>query len=287
MDHGFGPVWFGFVVAGQASVVHAPPQRAFDGPAAGQNGKSLGGGIAADDVHVDAEGGGVFHEVLAVAAVSPGFADGGMLGGDPFDEGPAGGRVLHAGRGDQHPEEEPDGVDDDAPLAAHDLLACVDALAGGRHVGGGLDALGVDDARGWFVVSAFLPADLAAKEAVELVEYALFLSAGEVGVDGVPVRVVVREVAPGDPGPVHVEDRVQKAAQVVVRWPADVQTSTAALGPPGGSGPARPTPNGHRTDHWDSDDAQSWFWSTGRLWIRPRRMHQARGANGARRRILG
>ncbi|OKI40768.1 hypothetical protein A6A29_38950 [Streptomyces sp. TSRI0281] len=55
-----------------------------------------------------------------------------MLGGDPFDEGSASGRVLHAGRGDQHAEEESDGADDDAPLAADDLLACVDALPGWR-----------------------------------------------------------------------------------------------------------------------------------------------------------
>jgi hypothetical protein len=35
-----------------------------------------------DDFHVDAEGGGVFAEVLVVAAVHPGFADRGMGGGD-------------------------------------------------------------------------------------------------------------------------------------------------------------------------------------------------------------
>lgn len=44
----------------------------------------------------------------------------------------------------------------------------------------------------------------------------------------------VREVPPGDPGPVHVEDRVQQAPQVVVRRPAGVQNAAAALGPPRG-----------------------------------------------------
>ena len=37
--------------------------------------------------HVDAEGGGVFDEVLAVAAVDPGLADGWVGGGDLVDEG--------------------------------------------------------------------------------------------------------------------------------------------------------------------------------------------------------
>lgn len=59
--------------AGQAPVVHEPSQGPLNGPAAGQNGKSPGGGVAADDVHVDAGGGGVLDEVLAVATVDPGL----------------------------------------------------------------------------------------------------------------------------------------------------------------------------------------------------------------------
>jgi hypothetical protein len=65
----------------------------------------------ADDVHVDAEGRGVFDEVLAAAAVAPGLVDSGMVGGDPFDQGLAGDRVLHAGLGDHDRQELSDGVD--------------------------------------------------------------------------------------------------------------------------------------------------------------------------------
>jgi hypothetical protein len=71
VDHGFGSVRMGFVVAGRATVVHQSTQRPFDCPSAWQNGKSRGGGVAADDVHVDAESGGVFDEVLAVATRRP------------------------------------------------------------------------------------------------------------------------------------------------------------------------------------------------------------------------
>lgn len=85
-----------FVVAGQAAVVHEPAERSLDGPPPRQDGEAAGGGVAADDVHVDAQRGGVFDEVLAAAAVDPGLSDRGMLCGDSFDEGPAGNRVLHA-----------------------------------------------------------------------------------------------------------------------------------------------------------------------------------------------
>lgn len=173
-------------------------------------------------------------EVSTVVAVAPGLADGGMLGGGVFDEDPARDRALHARGGDQHGQQQADGVDDDAPLASDDLLAGVDALVGRGDLGGGLDALGVDDTGGRILLPAFLAPDLAPQQAVELVKDILFLPAGEVCADGVPVRVVVREIAPGNPGPVHLEHRVQQTAQVMVGRPADVQATAAALGPPGG-----------------------------------------------------
>lgn len=64
--------------------------------------------------------------------------------------------VLHAGCGHQHGEEKAECVGDDASLPADDLLAGVDALAGGGDVGGGLDALGVDHAGRRIGVPAFL-----------------------------------------------------------------------------------------------------------------------------------
>nr|QIY60358.1 hypothetical protein HEP85_00050 [Streptomyces sp. RPA4-2] len=70
----------------------------------------------------------MFDGVLAVAAVEPCLADGGMLGRDLFDEYLAGDGVLQACGGDRHGQEQPDGVDDDAAFAAHDFLAGVDAL---------------------------------------------------------------------------------------------------------------------------------------------------------------
>lgn len=68
----------GFVVAGQAAVVHEPAEGAFDDPAAGLDVEAAGGGVALDDFEVDAEVGGVFDGFGFVAVVGPGFGDGGV-----------------------------------------------------------------------------------------------------------------------------------------------------------------------------------------------------------------
>jgi hypothetical protein len=111
-----GAVGSGFVVAFQAAVPHEPAQCPLDTPAAWKDCKSPGGGGVADDVHVDAEGGGVLDAALAVTAVDPGLADGGVLGRDPLDQRLACDGVLHTSGGDQRCQQEVDRVGNDAPL---------------------------------------------------------------------------------------------------------------------------------------------------------------------------
>ena len=144
MDHGFGAVRMGLVVARQAAVQHQPAIRPLHRPALRDRGESPGPGRALDDFEVDPEDGGVLDEVLAVAAVDPDLAQAGMVGGSLVQEGFPGGGVPDAGRGDQHRQQQAEGVGDDAALTAHDLLARVDALRPGGNGGGGLDALRVD-----------------------------------------------------------------------------------------------------------------------------------------------
>jgi hypothetical protein len=91
----------------------------------------------------------------------------------------------------------------------------VDALAGGRDVRGGLDALGLQDSGGRLGVAAFGFPDQAPQEPVELVEDRVLLPGGEVAVDGLPRGEVVRQVPLGDPGPVNVKHRVHDPPQVV------------------------------------------------------------------------
>ena len=119
-------------------------------------------------------------------------------------------------------------------LAAGDLLVDIGALAGGWEVGGGRDALGVDDAGRRLGTEALGGANQAPWQAVELGEYAVILPAGEVGVDGFRGRVVVWEVAPGDAGAVHLQDGVQQVTQLVLGRSAEREGPFGAGSAPGG-----------------------------------------------------
>jgi hypothetical protein len=102
VDHGFGAVWVGFVVAGQAAVEQQPAVGPLHRPPFRDRSESPDPGGAPDDFEVNAEGSGVFDEVFAVTAVDPGFAQAGVDGGSLFQEGAASRGLLNAGRGDQN-----------------------------------------------------------------------------------------------------------------------------------------------------------------------------------------
>ncbi len=127
----------------------------------------------------------------------------------------------------------PHRVGDDAPLPSDILLPGIDALAGGEHAGGGFHALRVDHAGRRFGLPSFLLPQELAEQAIELGEHTFLLPPGEVAVDRVPVREVMREVAPLKPGAVHVQNRVHDVAQVVLGRSAEVQSAAAALETPG------------------------------------------------------
>ena len=152
----------GFVVAGQAAVVHEPAEGAFDDPAAGLDVEAADAGVALDDFQVDADLGGVFDGFGLVAVVGPGFGDGGVAFADVGQELGAGGGVVDAGGGDGDGEEEAECVGDDVALAPDDFLGRVDALAGQGDGGGGFDALAVDQAGAGLAGAAFGLADFAA-----------------------------------------------------------------------------------------------------------------------------
>lgn len=70
--------------------MHQPAERSFHRPPAWKHREAAGARFAAHDFEVDAEAGGVVDEVLAIAAVRPALADGGVGRGDPVEQGLAG-----------------------------------------------------------------------------------------------------------------------------------------------------------------------------------------------------
>lgn len=118
-------------------------------------------------------------------------------------------------------------------LAPDDPFPSVRALIREVHVGGGLDGLGVQHTGRRLRASALGFADQTPQQAGELLEHALLLPLGEVPVHRGPGREVVRQVAPGDAGAVHIQDGVHDLAQVVFGRSADVQRPGPALVAPG------------------------------------------------------
>jgi hypothetical protein len=76
-------------------------------------------------------------------------------------------------RGAQHRQQQSEGVHDDVPLAAVDLLPAVEVPAHGRHRCRRLHRLGVDDTRGRLPVAARRLADPIPQPVVELGDHAL------------------------------------------------------------------------------------------------------------------
>lgn len=136
----------GFVVAGQAAVGGEPDQGPHD-PAAGVHDEaSLVSGFA-DDLQGGAQQvPGPVHQAAGEAGVGDDVPDrGGRVGSEQGSFGAV--AVLSGGGQDPDGDQQAEGVGDDEPLAAVDLLAGVVAAGGAGHGVRALDALRVDDPR--------------------------------------------------------------------------------------------------------------------------------------------
>ncbi len=72
----------GFVVAGEAAVVHEPAEGPLDDPAPWDDLEAFLARVARGDLDVDAEDGAVFDGLGPIAGVGPGFGDRGVVPGD-------------------------------------------------------------------------------------------------------------------------------------------------------------------------------------------------------------
>lgn len=194
--------------------------------------KAASSGVFVDDFDIDPEFCSVFDDRLFEAGVGPALGDGWVrllcLVEEVYPQGVFG----EAGGGDGHGEDQADRVGEDASLPAYDLLRGIGSLAGYGHVGGGLDALGVDDGGRRLGLSAFLYAGQGGEVVIEVGEDSLVAPGGVVEVDGAVAGEVVREVFSRDSGAVEVEDRVEHVAQVDFRRLSGGATFEAGI-PPG------------------------------------------------------
>ena len=71
VDHGFGAVWVGLVVTGEAAVMDEPAETSLDGPAPRDHCEAAGSRGSLDGVDVDAEAGAVVDGGGAVAGIHP------------------------------------------------------------------------------------------------------------------------------------------------------------------------------------------------------------------------
>ena len=215
--------WQAFVVADGAAAPGDPRQGPLDDPAAGQHLEGVQVIGPLDDFQRQLRlelGLGPGDELAGVSAVGPGEPDRGECFPQVPQQRPGSVAVLDAGGGDQHGQQQPDGVDSDVPLAAVDLLARVVAAAGLPDGLGCLDRLGVDDrGRGLGAAARGDPA-LAAQLIVHGLSRAGLLPPAGVVVDGAPVREVRGHRPPLDTLLDQVADPVDDVAAAVPRGPA-------------------------------------------------------------------
>ena len=118
LDHGFGALVEGLVVACESSVEHQPTDSPLHDPTARHDREAADLLVSVDDFGVDAEGCGVFDELVLEAGVDQCFYYRGVICFGLVDCGYSGVVVGDGGGEDDHGEEQAEGVGDDGPLPA-------------------------------------------------------------------------------------------------------------------------------------------------------------------------
>ena len=220
-DHGFVAGGQAFVVADGPAVLADPGEGALDHRAAGQDLEGVQVTGAPDDLDGELErAGGPGDELAGIDAVRPGQLDRGEGAAQVPQQGLCGVAVLDARGGNDHLQQQAQGVHGDVPLAPVHLFGVIPAAAGPGHGVGGADRLGVDDrGRGRGATPGRGP-DLGTQRIVQPGQGAVVPPGGEVAVDGAPGREIRGQVPPGASGPVHVQDALHDAAGRPYRRPA-------------------------------------------------------------------
>ena len=144
MDHGFGDIEAGLVVAHEPAPSDHPAQGSLDDPAAGQDGEAGLAGEATDDLDDEAEEGCLVHELAAiVGAIGEEVLQPWPALADRIEDHLSARAVGNIGGGQVDHQQPAIGIDGDMALAADNLLAGVIAALAGRR---GLHRLTIQDA---------------------------------------------------------------------------------------------------------------------------------------------
>ena len=189
-----------------------PGECPFHDPAAGQHleGVRLAAG---DDAQGHLHAGGPGAQLAGIDGIGPDQAD--VAGGavQVPQQRPGRVAVLDGGGRDHHSQQQAQRIHRDVPFPAVHLFRVIPPAAGPRDSIGGTDGLGVDDGRGGLGVPPGRGADLGAQRVVHSGQRAVITPGGEVPVYRRPGREAVRQVPPGAPGAVQVQDRLHDHPQ--------------------------------------------------------------------------
>jgi hypothetical protein len=193
-------------------VLADPGERPLHDPAAGQHLERVR--VApGDDLQAHLQGRGPAGELAGVDGIGPDQPDPAAGPVQVPQQRPGRVAVLDRRGGDHHGQQQAHRVHRDVPFPAIHLFRVIPAAGGLGHGAGGADRLGVDHRRGRLGVPPGRGPDLAAQHVVQPGQRAVITPGRKVPVHRPPRRKILRQVPPGTPGPVHVQDRLHDSAQ--------------------------------------------------------------------------
>ena len=210
MNQGFTIPGHALIIFGMAAIVEQPGKRPFDDPTPGQDGKT--GAFFFDDFQVDfvtlLQGGDpCFEDVAAIAAIDPplfqAFDAGDKVGAQHAHQAVSIGSI---GRGDQHPDDHPQGVDQGMPLAAIDSFSGIVTLCLG--LGCRLNTLTIHTPGRRVGLAALACAFVLGQRLHHLLPDAGPAPGVKVAIDGLPATEAGRQHTPLTAGLGHLESPV-------------------------------------------------------------------------------
>src|SRR6266498_592942 len=204
-----------FIVSHKTPMSHEPAKRALDNPPARQYRKALGRFGALDDLQFEL--GPVIADPLlkglpGVAAVYPELSQLGEPSCDPLQNLLSPVSLRTTGRGNDHAQQQSQGIHQNVPLASADLFAGIKTdLA---PVAVGFDALAIQYGSAGLGIALFVVTNAGTQGIIESRPSVAHAPRAENMVDGFPRRVVLGQKAPWNAAFEDIQDCIDHAAAI-------------------------------------------------------------------------